>query len=61
VIRVDGRNFCTVCNSFTCDHASELDFEWSADDDAALIAGDAEESDGYTSVPSSDEDALLAD
>jgi hypothetical protein len=61
VIHVDGRNFCTVCNSFTCDHACELDFEWTADDDAVLIAGDVEDSDGYTSVPSSDEDALLAD
>jgi hypothetical protein len=61
VIQIDGRRFCTACSSFTCDHASELDFEWTAEDDAALIAGDDEESDGYTSVPSSDEEALLAD
>jgi hypothetical protein len=61
VIQVDGSNFCTVCNSFTCDHSCELDFEWTAEDDAALIAGADEDSGGYTSVPSLNEDALLAD
>jgi hypothetical protein len=60
LVQSDGRNFCTTCQSFTCDHAHELDFEWTAEDDAALIAGEDDDDDDQTSVPSSDEDELLA-
>jgi hypothetical protein len=62
IIQVDGRRFCTHCRSFTCDHAFELDFEWTADDDAALIAADFDDDDeDATSFASNEEEALLAD
>jgi hypothetical protein len=56
----NGQRFCSRCLAYYCDHADELDFEWSAEDEAAFLAiddGDEETAadDGHTS-PSDDDD-----
>jgi hypothetical protein len=34
----NGQQFCTRCLAYYCDHAQELDFEWSPEDEAAAEA-----------------------
>jgi hypothetical protein len=36
----NNQRFCTRCLAYYCDHAMELDFEWTAEDEAAVLAAD---------------------
>jgi hypothetical protein len=36
----NNQRFCTRCLAYYCDHAVELDYEWTEEDNAALLAID---------------------
>jgi hypothetical protein len=56
----NGQQFCTRCLAYYCDHAQELDFEWSPEDDADIDAAvspatsDTDDEDSDTAAPDDD-------
>jgi hypothetical protein len=37
-VYINGRRFCQACQLYSCDHVLDLDFEWTPEDHAELLA-----------------------
>jgi hypothetical protein len=44
-VKRNGQDFCTRCLAYYCDHAMQLDFEWTQEDEDAIQAIDLQDPD----------------